>query len=41
MNLNYEAFMELSKEDLNKFLKANENELTLTDVQVQTFLGAW
>ena len=39
--LNYEAFKKLTKEDLNAFLKANQDELTLTDAEVQTFLGAW
>ena len=38
---NYEAFKKLTKEDLNAFLKANQDELTLTDAEVQTFLGAW
>ena len=38
---NFEAFMEFTKEDLNAFLKVNQDELTLTDAEVQTFLGAW
>ena len=38
---NFEAFLELTADDFNAFLKANQDELTLTDAEVQTFSGAW
>ena len=38
---NFEAFLKLTAKDINAFLKARQDELTLTDAEVQTFLGAW
>ena len=40
-DLHYEAFIEISPEELNAFLKVHQNDLTLSDAEVQTFLGAW